>query len=621
MRKLLLATAAAFALFPAAALAHDVATPNAATTALIAVSQEASETERLNAWFQEVFVDEVRRSPQAMTFLGMLDDLDAYGSWDDPSDEQALADFERNQARAVEMQERFDREALSEEAKLSYDFFLFQAENQATQFAVRESRYAFSPMQDAVAGLTTFMINNHRVASVDHAQAYISRLQGMDRLIDASTERALRRAENGVTLPLFAYPRLRESAQSQLTGAPFDDSGEDSAMFADFKSKVEALELEDAQSARLIAEAETALLEVYRPAMERYVAALNEMETMSDDRAGVWKLPDGEAAYAASVAQFTTLPGVTAEQIHQTGLAEVSRIHEEMRGIMDQVGFEGSLQDFFEFMRTDAQFQLPNTEEGRQAYLDQATQIVDRVMEAAPAYFDSLPSADLEVRAVEAWREATATGAFYNRPALDGSRPGYYYVNLANMEDNPTYLLESLSLHEGAPGHHFQIALAQELDGVPMFQRLAWNSAYGEGWALYTEWLGKEMGFYEDPYSDFGRLSYEIFRAARLVVDTGLHHHQWTRQEAIDYMLEVTPMTEGDITPEVERYIVWPGQAVSYKMGMLHIQGLLARAQSELGEDFRWGGFHDAVLTAGPLPLTLLEDRVDAWVASVQTGE
>ncbi|XBQ15328.1 MAG: DUF885 domain-containing protein [Oceanicaulis sp.] len=627
MLKTLLTGAAAAALLSAAGFSDDSHghTAGAAAAALQAPAAaaeqnaEQTESERLYAFFQEIFEAEIARSPQARTYLGMIGGPD-YGEWDDSSDAAIEENFARTQGYARTMQERFDRDSLNDQAKISYDFFLLQAENEARQHAVRDSRYAFSPMGDAVSGLATFMINNHRVAEEAHAEAYVSRLEGMGGQVDVLTARALERAENGVRLPLFAYPRLTASATALISGAPYEDGAEPNAIYADFAEKVGALDLSEEREAELLAAAREALTENFRPAIERYIAALAEMEAEADTRAGVWKLPNGEEAYAASLAQFTTFPDMTAEEIHQTGLAEVDRIHEEMRGIMAEVGFEGSLQEFFEYMRTAERFQLPNTDEGRQEYLDRATAVIDEVMAAAPQYFDTLPQAGLEVRRVEAWREATATGAFYNQPALDGSRPGYYYVNLADMADNPTYLLESLSLHEGAPGHHFQIALAMELQDLPMFQKLAWNSAYGEGWALYTEWLGKEMGFYEDPYSDFGRLSYEVFRAVRLVVDTGIHHHRWTREEAIAYMLENTPMTEGDITPEVERYIVWPGQAVSYKIGMITIQDLLARAQSELGEDFRWGGFHDAVLTAGPLPLPLLEQRVEAWIEEVKAA-
>jgi len=413
---------------------------------------------------------------------------------------------------------------------------------------------------------------------------------------------------------------LIASAEAQLAGAPFQPGAEPGALLADFRQKVGALDLPPAEEAALVARAEAALTDGYRPALERYVAALRRMETEADERAGSWKLPGGEAFYAAQVHLFTTRDDLTPAEIHQTGLEEVARIQGEMREIMAEVGFEGSLQDFFAFVRTDPQFYLPDTPEGRQAYLDESARLIDAVMEVAPQYFDRLPRAALEVRAVEPYREATATGAFYNQPALDGSRPGYYYVNLSNMADNPTYLMESLAYHEGAPGHHFQIALAQELDGLPLFQRLAIYSAYVEGWALYAEALGKDMGFFTDPYSDFGRLSYELFRAVRLVVDTGLHDQRWTREEAIAYMLENTPMTEGDIVPEVERYIVWPAQALSYKVGMMTILDLRERAMRELGEDFSWGGFHAAVLEAGSLPLPLLEERVDGWISTVQAA-
>jgi uncharacterized protein (DUF885 family) len=579
-----------------------------------------SESERLYAWFLEVFQDELSYSPQAQTALGMISDLDAYGRWDDPTDEAALRNFQRGQRRLAEMRERFDFDALTEEARVSYRFFEFQQEMAARLFAVRESAYAFSPMLDAVSGGTAFLINNHRVATPAHAEAYVSRLEGVDAVIDELVRRAERRAAAGVRLPLFAYPRLVSAAQAQLSGAPFQPDAEPGALLADFRQKVSALDLDPAEEATLVARAEAALTGVYRPALERYIASLQAMEAGADERAGAWKLPEGEAFYAAQVHLFTTRDDLTPAEIHRIGLEEVERIQGEMREIMAEVGFEGSLQDFFEFVRTDPQFYYPDTPEGRQAYLDESTRLIEQVMEVAPRYFNRLPRAALEVRAVEPYREATATGAFYNQPSLDGSRPGYYYVNLSNMADNATYLMESLAYHEGAPGHHFQIALAQELEGLPLFQRLTFYSAYVEGWALYAEALGKDMGFFTDPYRDFGRLSYELFRAVRLVVDTGLHDQQWTREQAIAYMLENTPMTEGDIVPEVERYIVWPAQALSYKVGMMTILDLRERAMRELGDDFSWGGFHDAVLTAGSLPLPLLEERVGAWIAEVRAG-
>jgi uncharacterized protein (DUF885 family) len=574
----------------------------------------AAETERLRAWLDEVFRAGLAWSPQTQTQLGLIDDLDAYGRWDDPSDAAAIARHARQQRHLAELREKFDPSTLDEAGRTSYRFAVYQWELNDRLHHVRESEYVFSPMGDAISGLTTFLINNHRVAERAHAEAYLSRLAGLESVIDELASMAERRAAAGVRLPLFAYPRLTASARNLIAGGPFEPGREDAPLLADFRAKVAGLGLPPADERALIAEAEAVLRDRYQPAIERYIASLRRMEADADTRAGAWKLPRGEEFYAAQLALFTTRDDLTAADIHAIGLAEVDRIQTEMRGIMRAVGFDGTLQEFFDFLRTDPQFYYPNTPEGRQRYLDESARMIDQVMEAAPRYFNRLPRAGLEVRAVEPYREATATGAFYNRPSLDGSRPGYYYVNLSDMGDKPTYLMESLAYHEGAPGHHFQIALAQELEGLPLMQRLAFFSAYGEGWALYAEHLGKDMGFFTNPYRDFGRLAYEIFRAARLVVDTGIHDQQWTREQAIAYMLENTPLPEGDIRPEVERYIVWPGQAVSYKIGMTTILDLRERARVRLGDRFSWGGFHDAVLTAGTIPLPILTDRVEAWI-------
>jgi uncharacterized protein (DUF885 family) len=576
--------------------------------------QIATSALSLADWLETVFQEELEASPGFKTSLGMIDDLQAYGRWDDFSDQGAIASHARSQRHLARMRENFSLDNLSSEEQITYRFMEYQWEMDDRLFQLRDSQYAVSPMLDSLAGLPTFLINNHRVTEEAHAQAYLSRLQGLGEVIDAISATAERRAQGGVLLPLFAYPRLLSSAQALLEGAEFGTAEEPGALLADFYAKVEALALPEDSSQALKERATLAMTEIFEPAVRRYMDLLGRLEAMSDDRDGVWKLPNGEAYYAIQIALFSTREDMTAEQIHQIGLEEVARIQGEMRQIMTQVGFSGNLQEFFEYLRTEPRFYLADTPEGRQQYLDESTRMIEQVMQLAPQYFNQLPQAALEVRAVEAFREATATGAFYNQPSLDGSRPGYYYVNLSNMADNPTYLMESLAYHEGAPGHHFQIALAQELEELPMLQRLTWYSAYVEGWALYAEQLGKDMGLYTDPYMDFGRLSYEIFRAVRLVVDTGLHHHRWTRQQAIDYMMANTPMTEGDITPEVERYIVWPGQALSYKIGMMTILELRELAQAELGDRFSYGGFHDAVLTAGSLPLPLMTERVLAWI-------
>ncbi len=289
-----------------------------------------------------------------------------------------------------------------------------------------------------------------------------------------------------------------------------------------------------------------------------------------------------------------------------------------MKEIMKQVEFEGSLQDFFAFTRDDPRFYYENTDAGKEEYIAKANEYVDAMRTKVPEYFDLMPKAPMEVRAVEKFRENSAGKAFYQRSAPDGSRPGIFYANLRDTRLMPTYQLEALAYHEGIPGHHFQIAISQELDGVPLFQRTARFTAFSEGWGLYTEELGKDMGFYSDPYSDFGRLAMELWRACRLVVDTGLHHKKWTREQAIQYLSDNTPNPLGDNIAAIERYIVMPGQATAYMVGKLKIMELREKARAELGDKFDWRGFHSVVLANGAVPLSILEENVNAWVAKLK---
>jgi uncharacterized protein (DUF885 family) len=307
-----------------------------------------------------------------------------------------------------------------------------------------------------------------------------------------------------------------------------------------------------------------------------------------------------------------------AETIHNLGLAEVERIHGEMRDIMRDVNFDGDLQAFFEFTRVDSQFYYPDTPEGKERYLSEATAWIDDMKARLDTLFLVKPQADLVVKAVEPFREKSAGKAFYQRPAPDGSRPGTYYANLYTMEAMPIYQMEALAYHEGIPGHHMQIAIAQELQGIPKFRKFAGYTAYTEGWGLYAELIPKEIGLYDNPYSDFGRLAMELWRACRLVVDTGIHAKKWTREEAIDYLKRNTPNPESDLVKAIERYVVMPSQATAYKVGMLKILELRERAKQALGEKFDIREFHDVVLKQGPLPLTVLEGQIEMWIAKKQ---
>ena len=516
------------------------------------------------------------------------------------------------------MRERFGDAALTPNAKLSYDLFEYQAAVAERAFAYRDHGYTFDQMRGVQSGIPAFLINQHQITDYSDAEAYIARLKGVRDYLGQHMENAKRSAAAGIRPPLFAYDYVLSDAQNIVTGAPFPGEG-DSPLMEDFAGKVDALVsdniISETDAGVLKAEAAGALLSFTGPAYLDLIAYIEADKANATTDDGAWKLPDGAAYYAMRLQQMTTTD-MSAAAIHDLGLSEVERIHGEMRAIMETVGFEGTLQEFFEDLRTNPKYFKPNTPEGKAEYLAEATAMIDTMREALPAYFDTFPKAELIVKAVEPFREKSAGKAFYQRPAADGSRPGTYYANLYDTSAMPVYQMEALAYHEGIPGHHMQLAIAQELEGIPRFRKYLRATAYTEGWGLYSEWLPKEMGFYEDPYSDFGRLAMELWRAARLVVDTGLHDKKWTREEAIDYLMTNTPNPESDCVKAIERYIVMPGQATAYKIGMNKIIELRQMAQAELGEAYSDGWFHDVVLADGPMPLAMLEAKVKAAVAA-----
>jgi uncharacterized protein (DUF885 family) len=421
------------------------------------------------------------------------------------------------------------------------------------------------------------------------------------------------RDDLGTIAPMFVYPKAIAVCENIISGYPFEEVKQQNVIYEDFVTKIEALDLTDAVKLRYKSEAEAILVTVVNYSYRTLIDFLSEQQLKATNNHGVWKYPDGAEYYQYSLDNYTTL-GLTAEEVHQVGLDEVARIHEEIYTIMETVAFEGTLQEFFDFMRTDPQFYYPEGPKGRQMYLDQVNVVVDTISARIEELFYGLPSIPLVVKAVEPYREASAGIAFYSRGQADGSRPGIYYANLYNMQDMPIYKLENLAYHEAIPGHHMQIAIALEVEGMPSFRKYGGYSVFSEGWALYSETLPKEIGLYKDPYSDFGRLSGELWRACRLVVDTGIHHYRWTREEGIDYYMNNTANPEGDCVGMVERHIVWPGQAVSYKIGMLKIQELRAYAESSLGDSFSLQAFHDVVLKNGGMPMDILQDLVYQWV-------
>ncbi|ALO42959.1 DUF885 domain-containing protein [Pseudoalteromonas phenolica] len=569
-----------------------------------------SEVEKANALFEEVFMNGVMRSPVYQTYMGIKKD---YDKWDDDSEERALEDLAIAKKDLVRLT-AIDRSKLDANTQVSYDLMKQRLEDGIADFKWRYHNYPVNQMFGTHSMVPAFLINQHQVTSVEDAKAYISRLNGVTKVFDQLIDSLEIRAQKGIIAPKFVFPHVIESSKNIIKGAPFE-KGDDSTLLADFKRKVNKLEIADSEKVALINEATEALKTAIKPSYNKLINYLGKLEKKADTRDGAWKFPEGEAFFNNALARTTTTD-LTAKEIHEIGLAEVARIHDEMREIKDKVGFKGDLKAFMEFMKTDKQFYLPNTDEGKEKYLKDATAMIDNMKSRLDELFIVKPKADMIVKRVEAFREKAAGKAFYQQPAPDGSRPGIYYANLYDMEAMPTYQMEALAYHEGIPGHHMQIAIAQELEGVPKFRKFGGYTAYIEGWGLYSELVPKEMGLYEDPYSDFGRLAMELWRACRLVVDTGIHAMKWTRQEGIDYYVNNTPNAKSDGVKMVERHIVMPSQATAYKVGMLKILELREGAKKELGDKFDIRQFHDVVLKNGPVPLNVLEKFVDEWVAS-----
>jgi len=576
-----------------------------------------AETARINEWFGERWEEQLAFSPIQKTFLGRKDD--DYDKIDDLSERAEDEQLEWRRRTTAEMKESFDYDRLTPEAKMSYDVWAYELERAERARPFRRLNYVFTQMQGPQAFLPQFLIAFHKVDDESDMQAYVTRIAAVSRGLDQLLERAQVGAKEGVRPPRFAYEGVLEQARGIIRGEPFGGQGE-SPVWADANAKIDALQkdgkIDAANAKELRDDTRRALLGSLKPAYDALIAWFEaDMANADAEASGVGSLPRGLEYYDERLA-FATTTDMTADEVHEYGLQEVTRIRAEMEKIKEGVGFEGTLQEFFTFLREDHQFFFPDTDEGREGYLEAAREHLAFINERLPDYFGLLPKADLEVKRVEAFREQPGAAQHYFPGTPDGSRPGIYYAHLSDMNAMPKHQLEVVAYHEGSPGHHMQISIAQELESVPEFRTQSFFNAFAEGWALYSELLAKEMGAYDDPYSDFGRLSTEIWRAIRLVVDTGIHAKGWTEEEAVDYFLANSSLAEGAIRSEVQRYIVWPGQATSYKIGMMKILELREKAQAELGDRFDIKDFHDTVLGGGALPLEILERRVNDWIAS-----
>ncbi|MFN4226285.1 MAG: DUF885 domain-containing protein [Hyphomonas sp.] len=608
------------------ALALSACAPSTRTAA-VDPAVVAEQSAKLNEWFNAKYEEQLQFSPIMLTFRGRKDRQDEIDCFTFACQDELLA---WSNAAAEELKATFNYDILSPADKDSYDLWLYQNARANAALPFRYNGFAFDQMNGPQSFLPTFLMQFHAVDEEADARAYVKRITAGARALREALDIARASAERGVHAPKFAYQGVIDQSKKIITGAPFT-RGPDAAIFADFKADVAKLaaagKITPEVQAELVAEAEAALKGDFLAAYNEIIAFATTDMANSPDPAGPQGAnlqPDGEAYYNFMLAQMTTT-NMTADEIHQLGLAEVARIHGEMEAIKESVGFTGTLNEFFASIRDakdDPRHYYPDTDEGREAYIADATAAIEKIKAVLPQYFGLLPKADLIVKRVEPFREQPGAAQHYYPGTPDGSRPGIYYAHLSDMKSMPKGELEVIAYHEGLPGHHMQISIAQELTGVPTFRTQAGFTAYSEGWGLYSEKLASEMpGTFEDPYSDFGRLGSEIWRAIRLVVDTGLHAKGWTEEQAVQYFLANSAITEGQARSEVQRYIVMPGQATAYKIGMIEIQKMRARAEEALGGKFDIRAFHDTILGGGALPLEMLNAKVDRWIADTKAAK
>jgi uncharacterized protein (DUF885 family) len=572
----------------------------------------------LNLFYEKVFIAFVLEQPELLSAFGLAEQF-GYRRHNAHLDDVSIAKIERDYAAwrgYLADLKSYDPAEQTAEQKLSTRVLAWYIENLLRGERFRFHDYPVNQLGGVQNQTPDFLVNVHRIADRRGAEDYLSRLGEVGRKFDQVLDGLAAREQRGVVPPRFVIERVLTEMRAFVAGPTPDNP-----LYVHFARKLEALPgLAPADKQALLARCARLLEDGVAPAYRKLIAFFEGQLARSSTDDGVWKLPDGDAYYAFRLRSETTTT-MTPQAVHALGLAEVARIEEEMgRSLVAQ----GQLQpgetpgQAVARLSKDRRYLYPDSEEGRQAALADYRRMIGEQLERSRALIGLVPRAPIEVRRVPEFREATAPGAYYTPPAADGSRPGIFFANLRDMNEVPTFAMRTLAIHEGVPGHHFQISLAQEQSGVPTFRRVVPFTAYSEGWALYAEWLGTELGVYrDDPVADLGRLRDEMMRAVRLVVDTGIHYKRWPRERAIAYMKDKTGLPEGTVVSEVERYIVQPGQACAYKVGMIAVRAARDRAQAALGPRFDAAAlkdFHDLVLGGGALPLEVLDEQVDAWI-------
>jgi uncharacterized protein (DUF885 family) len=554
-------------------------------------------------------------SPETMTYLGVFDDFNAVLKHNQKLTIPSLQESEEHHADQIKVLrtlKKYDAAKLTDIQKITQKIAIFDIENDINEFDnFRYHSYPFNQISGGHLNLVEFMTDMHPVRNDREAADYIKRVKLFDEVFAGDLLWLAKQKEQGIFAPKFVFDHVITQLENMVAAELSDDP-----LYQVFERKLSDLEMSEDKKNTLLSELADAINENVKPGFQSVLDYMNENYNSANQYHGVWSLPDGEDFYAARLRSYTTT-NYSAEEIHQIGLGEVARISSRMKEIFTELGYtlDKPVGAMMNELNEDPQFLYADTPDRKVIVIADYNQMVKEAEEAVKPYFNRLPISPVEVRAVPEYSEQTAAGGYYQSPSLDGTRPGVFYANLYDIKQTPTFGMRTLTFHEAVPGHHFQIALNQENKDLTLYRKMGYRtSAFTEGWALYSEQLAVEVGMTKNLLDELGVLQSEMFRANRLVVDTGMHHKRWTREGAMKYMKETTGMSDTEVRVEIERYIVWPGQATSYKMGMLKILELREKAKQALGEQFDLKTFHSIVLDQGIVPLFILEDLIDDWI-------
>ncbi|NVJ67146.1 MAG: DUF885 domain-containing protein [Gammaproteobacteria bacterium] len=589
--------------------------------AVKAAQQEKQQINKLSEIFHKTTVALLKARPLSATAFG-VNESDAGGYFNDRLERyspKAEADLRAELAEYAKQlnQMKFDDAKTDENRQVMASIARYYSGE--PNFGIGyidtwmgQSAFVVNQINGPAIDVPTTLANNHPIKNLKDAEDYLARLAQFDEVIGSVNAKVLADAEKG-----WIPPKVIIGGALNFLNGFTSNKPEEHSLVASFQAKVEQLELDVEQKTELLNQAKQLVEDTVYPA---YLELVKTMESLSDkatSESGIWAQPNGAAYYADAVRQLGDTD-MTPDEIHEVGLAEVERITKEMDAILTANGYkEGTVGERMAKLNDEPRFLYEDSDQGRQQLLDDLNSQIAEINQRMPEQFATKPPYDVEVRRIPVERQDGAPGGQYTNPSLDGSQPGIYWINLRDMKANPKFDLKTLTYHEANPGHHWQIALNMAQDDLPLLRRLAPYNAYVEGWALYSELVAWEIGMYEnDPFGDLGRLKAELFRAVRLVVDTGLHAKKWSREDAIKYMAETTGTAQSDVVAEIERYMTWPGQALGYKLGMINLVNQRAKARKALGDKFDPKEFHDLILLGGAVPMSVLNDKIDKWIAS-----